>query len=101
MSKGMKPPPPIIGAAISLLCVTLNAWAYLSGGKTASAMAVATFFVLSLQLLAVEKPRFSQLTSSVFGLLYCGTSGAAVLIARVKLHSVVHICDTDEGECVI
>lgn len=72
ISAGMKPPPPIIGSAISLLCVTLNAWAYISGGKTASAMAVATFLVLSLQLLAVAKPRFSQLTSSVFGLLYCG-----------------------------
>lgn len=72
ISKGMKPPPPIISSAISLLCVGLNAWAFVSGGKTASAMAVSSFLVLSLQLLASTKPRFSQLTSAVFGLLYCG-----------------------------
>ena len=72
IAKGMKPPPPLVSSAISLLCVGLNAWSYVSGGKMASAMAVATFAVLSLQLFASEKPRFSQLTSSVFGLMYCG-----------------------------
>ncbi len=72
IAKGMKPPPPLVSSAISLLCVGLNAWSYMSGGKMASAMAVATFAVLSLQLFASEKPRFSQLTSSVFGLMYCG-----------------------------
>jgi len=72
ISRGMKPPPPLVSSAISLLCVGLNAWSYMSGGKMASAMAVATFAVLSLQLFASEKPRFSQLTSSVFGLMYCG-----------------------------
>lgn len=69
---GIKPPQPIISSVISLLCVALNAWAFISGGKNASAMAVASFIVLSLQLLASQKPRFSQLTSAVFGLLYCG-----------------------------
>jgi phosphatidate cytidylyltransferase len=72
ISAGMKPPHPIINSAISLLCVALNLWAYISGGKTASAMGVASFLVLSLQLIASRKPRFSQLTSAVFGLLYCG-----------------------------
>lgn len=72
ISKGMKPPPPVVSSAISLLCVGLCAWSFISGGKMASAMAVASFLVLSLQLVAVEKPRFSQLTSSVFGLMYCG-----------------------------
>ncbi len=72
IARGMKPPPPLVSSFISLLCVGLNAWSYLSGGKMASAMAVATFAVLSLQLFASEKPRFSQLTSSVFGLMYCG-----------------------------
>lgn len=72
IAKGMKPPPPIVSSAISLLCVGLCAWSYISGGKMASAMAVAAFLVMSLQLVAVEKPKFSQLTSSVFGLMYCG-----------------------------
>ena len=72
IAKGMKPPPPLVSSAISLLCVGLCAWSYVSGGKMASAMAVAAFLVMSLQLVAVEKPKFSQLTSSVFGLMYCG-----------------------------
>jgi hypothetical protein len=72
ISAGMKPPPPAVSAAISLLCVALNAWSYYSGGKAATAMAVASFLVLSLQLLVGERPKFSQLTSSVFGLVYCG-----------------------------
>ena len=72
ISKGMKPPSAIISSAMSLLCVAVNAWAFVSGGRTASAMAVSTFMVLSLQLIASHKPRFSQLTSAVFGLVYCG-----------------------------
>lgn len=72
ISAGMKPPPPLVATATSFLCVALNAWAYHSGGRASAAMAVATLLVLVLQLLAVKKPKFSQLTSSVFALLYCG-----------------------------
>ena len=72
IAAGAPPPPPLINSAISLLCVALNAWVFLTNGRAARAMAVATFLVLSLQLVAVRRPRFSQLTSSVFGLLYCG-----------------------------
>jgi phosphatidate cytidylyltransferase len=72
IAKGMPPPPPLISNAISLLCVALNAWVFVTNGRAASAMAVASFMVLSLQLLANPKPRFSQLASSVFGLFYCG-----------------------------
>lgn len=72
IAKGMKPPPPLISSAISLMCVGLCAWSFISGGKMASAMAVATLLVLSLQLVVVDKPTFAQLTSSVFGLMYCG-----------------------------
>lgn len=72
IAKGAPPPPPLVTAAISLLCVALNAWVFLTNGRAASAMAVASFLILSLQLLASRKPRFAQLTSSVFGLFYCG-----------------------------
>ena len=72
ISKGMKPPPPLVSSAISMMCVGLCAWSFISGGKMASAMAVATLLVLSLELIVVEKPKFAQLTSSVFGLMYCG-----------------------------
>lgn len=72
IAKGMPPPPQLVNNAISLLCVSLNAWVFLTNGRAASAMAVVTFLCLSLQLIAVRKPRFSQLSSSVFGLVYCG-----------------------------
>lgn len=72
ISKGMKPPKPLISSVTSLLCVCLNAWVFLTNGRTAAAMAVACFLVLSLQLLASRKPRFAQLASSIFGLFYCG-----------------------------
>eukprot|EP00887_Chlorella_sp_A99_P001916 scaffold18.g1916.t1 len=68
----MKPPKPLISSVTSLLCVCLNAWVFLTNGRTAAAMAVACFLVLSLQLLASRKPRFAQLASSIFGLFYCG-----------------------------
>jgi hypothetical protein len=70
--RGMKPPSPVINSVTSLLCVLLNLWVFMTGGRAASAMAVACFVLLSLQLLASNKPRFSQLSSSVFALLYCG-----------------------------
>lgn len=74
ISAGMQPPPPIVSSISSLLCVCLAAWTHFSGGKSTAALAVVSFAVLSLQLLAVEKPHFSQMTSSVFGLFYCGVT---------------------------
>ena len=73
ISEGMEPPPPLVSALSSLLCVCFALWTHLSNGRATAALAVASFAVLSLQLLAVDKPHFSQLTSSVFGLFYCGT----------------------------
>ncbi|KAL4428011.1 hypothetical protein ABPG75_002100 [Micractinium tetrahymenae] len=72
IAAGSPPPPPLVTSAISLLCVALNAWVFVTNGRNAAAMAVATFMILSLQLLVVRKPRFAQLTSSLFGLFYCG-----------------------------
>lgn len=72
IAKGAPPPPPLVKSAISLLCVALNVWVFVTNGRAASAMAVATFLTLSLQLLVARKPRFAQITSCVFGLFYCG-----------------------------
>ncbi|KAK9822181.1 hypothetical protein WJX81_007282 [Elliptochloris bilobata] len=72
ISAGMMPPPPLVSALTSAMCIGITVWTYLSNGSITAALAVASFAVLSLQLLAVEKPRFSQMTSSVFGLFYCG-----------------------------
>lgn len=40
IAEGMKPPPPLVNTATSFLCVLLNAWVFVSGGRSASAMAV-------------------------------------------------------------
>lgn len=72
ISEGMQPPPPLVSALSSLLCVCFTIWTHVSNGKSTAALAVTSFAVLSLQMLAVDKPHFSQLTSSVFGLFYCG-----------------------------
>lgn len=80
IAEGMQPPPPIVNSAISLMCVGMCAWTYISGGKMASAMAVNSFMALSFLLVTVKKPRFSQLTSVVFGLLYCGTDAIIELL---------------------
>ena len=72
ISAGMQPPPPGVSALTSLMCIGLSAWTFVSRGRSTAALAVSSFAVLSLQLLTVEKPRFSQLASSVFGLFYCG-----------------------------
>lgn len=72
ISEGMKPPAPIVNALTSLLCVGFTLFAHLSNGKSTAALAVTAFAVLSLQLVAVKKVHFSQLTSAVFGLFYCG-----------------------------
>ena len=72
IAKGAAAPPPLVTTAISLLCVALNAWVFVTNGRAASAMAVASFLILSLSLVASPKPRFAQLASTIFGLLYCG-----------------------------
>lgn len=72
ISQGMQPPPPLVTALTTLCCIGLVVWTFISQGKSTAALAIAALLVLSLQLLASEKPRFAQLTSSVFGLFYCG-----------------------------
>jgi hypothetical protein len=72
----MQPPSPLATTLTTLSCIGLVVWTFVSHGRGAtSGLAVMSFAVLSLQLLGTEKPRFSQLTSSVFGLFYCGACG--------------------------
>ena len=77
ISEGMLPPPPLVSALTSLLCICVTVWTHLSAGNSTAALAVSSFLVLSLQLLTVERPHFSQMTSTVFGLFYCGESPAS------------------------
>lgn len=72
ISAGMQPPPPLVTALTTLSCIGLVVWTFISKGRSTAALPVTAFTVLSLQLLTTKKPRFAQLTSSVFGLFYCG-----------------------------
>jgi len=72
ISEGMQPPSPLATTLTTLSCIGLVVWTFVSHGRATSGLAVMSFAVLSLQLLGNEKPRFSQLTSSVFGMFYCG-----------------------------
>lgn len=72
ISQGMMPPPPMLCAFISLTCISFIVWMYATQGAATAMLGVSGLVVLSLQLLMVKTPRFSQLTSSLFGLFYCG-----------------------------
>lgn len=70
----MQPPPPLATSLTTLSCIGLVVWTFISQGRSTAALPVTAFTVLSLQLLTTKKPRFAQLTSSIFGLFYCGES---------------------------
>lgn len=94
ITKGMKPPPPVVSSVTSLLCIGITWWTFATNGTVTAALAVASFALMSLQLLAVERPRFSQLASSVFGLFYCGTCTLGHLAPLCTAHSMRVRCDT-------
>lgn len=68
----MTAPLPGSSALTSALCAGIVLWTHASRGKQTAALAVAAFALLSVHLASRERPRFAQLTSSVFGLFYCG-----------------------------
>lgn len=74
IAAGMQPPPYHVTSIISLAAVGMSFGTFLTRGRTGTCLAVAAFLVISTQLLLVEKPKFSQLSSSIFGLFYCGVS---------------------------
>jgi phosphatidate cytidylyltransferase len=68
----MTAPLPAASPLTSALCAGIVLWTHASSGRQTAALAVAAFALLSYHLLAPERPRFAQVTSSVFGLFYCG-----------------------------
>jgi phosphatidate cytidylyltransferase len=79
MSKGMTPPPRVISVVTTVLCVSMSFLAYYVNGRSGTVLALAGFSLLVMQVLAIKKPKFSQLATSVFGLFYCGMFFAIVL----------------------
>jgi hypothetical protein len=72
ISKGMTPPPPFVSSMTTALCLSITAFTYLTQGKSGTVISVAAFVLLCMNVLSNKKPTFAQLTSSVFGLFYCG-----------------------------
>ncbi len=72
ITKGMKPPPPVVSSLTTVLCVSLVGISFFFRGKSGTVLAVAAFSLLVLNLVAIRKPTFSMLASTLFGLFYCG-----------------------------
>mmetsp|Transcript_11513 Transcript_11513/g.20417 ORF Transcript_11513/g.20417 Transcript_11513/m.20417 type:complete len:414 (+) Transcript_11513:93-1334(+) len=72
ISKGMAPPPPLVSTLTSVLCISTATLAYFLNGRSGTVLAVSAFLLLVLNVMAIHKPRFAQLASSLFGLFYCG-----------------------------
>eukprot|EP00877_Chromochloris_zofingiensis_P006122 jgi/Chrzof1/1763/Cz10g20080.t1_PCT2[v5.2] len=56
----------------TVLCLSITVLTYLSKGTSGTAMSVAAFLLLVMNVVTLKKPAFGTLTSSVFGLFYCG-----------------------------
>ncbi|GFR46485.1 hypothetical protein Agub_g8062 [Astrephomene gubernaculifera] len=72
MSKGMPPPTPLVSTATTVMCMGMTLFSHFYRGKSGTLLAVASFLLLVIQVLANKRPKFSQLASSLFGLFYCG-----------------------------
>lgn len=72
IAKGMKPPSALVTIVISLCTIGICVGTLLTNGRSGTCLAVAAFVVIALQLLTSRKPKFSQLSSSIFGIFYCG-----------------------------
>ena len=72
LAEGMEPPTDFVCTAVALLCVALNAWTGVTQNRTAVLFGAASFLVMAMQTFGSRKPRFAQLASTAFGLLYCG-----------------------------
>jgi len=72
ITKGMAPPPPLVSSLTTVLCVSIALLSYFFKGKSGTILAVSAFFLLVMNMVAIKKPKFSMLASTVFGLFYCG-----------------------------
>lgn len=77
MSKGNAPPPKWVSIATTALSLSIMFVTAFTGGRSGLALTGAAFALLVLLVIGMKKPKFSQLTSSVFGLFYCGECSSA------------------------
>ncbi|EPS74457.1 phosphatidate cytidylyltransferase, partial [Genlisea aurea] len=72
IASGMTPPPRFVSRACSVICCLMPILTLYSGNIDVSVTFASFFLATVLVLQRGENPRFSQLSSSMFGLLYCG-----------------------------
>ncbi|KAI4356735.1 hypothetical protein L6164_000730 [Bauhinia variegata] len=71
IADGMTPPPRYVSRVCSVICALLPVVTMYRGYIDVTVTSAA-FFMATALLLQRGNPRFSQLSSSIFGLLYCG-----------------------------
>ncbi|KAL1548671.1 Phosphatidate cytidylyltransferase 4, chloroplastic [Salvia divinorum] len=71
IASGMTPPPRFVSRACSVICCVMPLLT-LYFGQIDVSVTSAAFFVATALLLQRGNPRFSQLSSTMFGLFYCG-----------------------------
>lgn len=71
MTQGMEAPPLVATKICSAICAAMPFMTMYFGGRVGMALTTASF-LLATVLLLQRGPRFSQLSSAIFGLFYCG-----------------------------
>lgn len=72
ITRGMAAPPALVSSLTMLVAVTMPVVSYFWMGRSSILLAVAAFFLLVMNLVAIGKPKFSMLASTLFGVFYCG-----------------------------
>jgi phosphatidate cytidylyltransferase len=87
--EGIAVTPQWVANLVTLCCMLLPLWSFISGGKIAIPLALCSFVLLSAMGAGLKAPRMSTLSSAMFGLLYCGVMPHASLRLAFILCSLV------------
>ena len=89
--EGRPLPPPWAASLVTLSCMFLPLYCFLTGGKIAVALALSAFIMLSIFVTNTSNPRMATVSSAIFGLLYCGvpypSAGARTTGHHTGMHS--------------
>eukprot|EP00798_Chlamydomonas_sp_ICE-L_P032548 gene32548-17265_t len=74
IAKGADPPSPLLNTLTTILSVSIPivCFLYRDQGRSGAILSVASFLLLVMEVIAVRRPKFIRLASSLFGLFYCG-----------------------------
>uniref|UniRef100_A0A7R9V1P0 Phosphatidate cytidylyltransferase n=1 Tax=Chlamydomonas euryale TaxID=1486919 RepID=A0A7R9V1P0_9CHLO len=72
ITRGMAPPSTLVSSLTTVMCVSMVMFSTIYTGRSGIVLAVASFFLLVMNLVAAKRPTFSMLASTLFGVFYCG-----------------------------